>query len=244
MKLLHENQHVLHIGSLKAKDRLVVISHNKNIGLIPVTDQHFNQCILRSTCILVFIHQHILELFLVLGKDLSVVFENTNDPVDHVIKVVPLLVLHHFLELLKFLDGSLQLGHLVFFGIEQFHFQVAGIELARFSFIDVFIPGRKVVEVCLDGIQDQVCSPALPLHAAEQLAEVLGFKIYITAVPFQRMVFGKLVDQFPQQGNRFQIGDGFQAIFFKIREVILDDLVAEGMIGMDVDLVSVWSNHF
>ena len=58
------------------------------------------------------------------------------------------------------------------------------------------------------------------------------------------MVFRELVDQFPEQGNRFQIGDGFQAVFFKISQVVLDDLVAEGMIGMDVDLVSIWANHF
>ena len=201
MKLLHENQHVLHIGSLKAKDRLIVITHNKNIRLIPVTDQHFNQCILGSTGILVFIHQHILELFLVLGKDLPVVLENINDPVDHVIKVIPLVVLHHFLELLKFLDSSFQFGHLVLFGIEQLHFQVAGIELSGFSFIDILIPCRKVVEVCIDGIQDEVCTPTLPLHAAEQLAKIFCFKIDITAVSFQRMIFWKLVNQLTQQGN-------------------------------------------
>ena len=201
MKLLHENQHVLHIGSLKAKDRLIVITHNKNIRLIPVTDQHFNQCILGSTGILVFIHQHILELFLVLGKDLPVVLKNIDDPVDHVIKVIPLVVLHHFLKLLKFLDRSLQLGHPVLFGIEQLHFQVAGIELSGFSFIDVLFSCRKVVEVCLDGIQNKVCSPTLPLHAAEQLAKIFCLKIDITAVSFQRMIFWKLVNQLTQQGN-------------------------------------------
>ncbi len=96
----------------------------------------------------------------------------------------------------------------------------------------------------MDRIQDQVCRPAFPLHAAEELAEVLCFKIHITAVPFQGMVFGELVDQFPHQGNRFQIGDGFQAVFFKIREVILDDLIAKRMIGMDVDLVGIRADDF
>ena len=53
--------HVLHVGSLETINALVIITHYKYIWFVPVIDQQFNQPVLCSAGILVFIHQYILE---------------------------------------------------------------------------------------------------------------------------------------------------------------------------------------
>ena len=52
----------------------VIVAHHKHVGFIPVVDEQVNQLVLYTAGILVFIHQYILEFFLVGRKQVPVLF--------------------------------------------------------------------------------------------------------------------------------------------------------------------------
>src|SRR5512138_3624976 len=80
--------HILHVRTLESINTLVIVTNNKNIGLVPIIDEQLNDAVLCAAGILVFIHQEVEKLFLVLSKKILIFFKSFDDPIDHVIKIV------------------------------------------------------------------------------------------------------------------------------------------------------------
>ena len=107
-----EIEDVFDVCTTETINALIIITNYKDIGLLtPIIDQQFNQHILRSAGILVFIHQNILILFLVIGQQVWVFFKCPDHPIDHVVKIITVTHTHHLLKAIVFVDGGPQFFH-------------------------------------------------------------------------------------------------------------------------------------
>src|SRR5258708_8373470 len=101
-----EFAHILHVGSLEPIDALVVVTYYKDIGLVPIADEQADQPVLGAAGILVFVDQDILIPFMVAGQELFVLFKGPNYPINHIVKTIPLLLLHQSLQSAKSLTPA------------------------------------------------------------------------------------------------------------------------------------------
>ena len=94
---------------------------------------------------------------------------------------------------------------LFFFFFQLIFFQIAGFILFDGFFIYEFIAGWKVSEIFVDFLLMNSGVHAFTFHGAEQRLQVIDLVIYIAAVSFQGMVFGKAIDQFFEQMRFFPV---------------------------------------
>ena len=71
------------------------------------------------------------------------------------------------------------------------YFEITGIELFEFSFVDEFFTVGKVGNILINFFIDISGCPAFSFHGAEKLLQVIDLKIYIAAITFQPMIFWK-----------------------------------------------------
>ena len=83
--LLFEAEDILNIGAAKAVDTLVVIAHHADIAVSP--RQQAGQQILQMIGILIFVHQHITELPLIVLAHLRMALQQLHRQQNDVVKV-------------------------------------------------------------------------------------------------------------------------------------------------------------
>ena len=83
--LLFKIQDILDIGPPEAVDGLIVIAHHAEVPTAP--RQQACEQILQMVCVLILVHQHVAELFLVIVQHLRLLLQQRYSVVDDVIKV-------------------------------------------------------------------------------------------------------------------------------------------------------------
>ncbi len=147
--------------------------------------------------------------------------------------------MHHFLEAREFAYGRAEFFHAVCFRLQGIRFQVARVVFLRFLFIDVFIARGQVGQVCIDPCFDEFRRPAFALHRAEQVFQVVDLVVYVAPVAFEGVAVGEAIDQLLVHLHAFQFGHGVQGGFLEGARIFLDHFVAEGVEGVDADLVGI-----
>ena len=84
-EVLLERQHVTHVGSAPAVDRLIVVTHHAEVRM-PGGEQ-LHEAILRRVCVLKLVHQHVLESLLPVGESLRVLPEQRERVEQQVVEV-------------------------------------------------------------------------------------------------------------------------------------------------------------
>ena len=84
--------------ALKFINGLVVIADNKNIGVIPKANQLRQNFILRAIRVLIFIHQKVKVLLLIIAQKKLKFLKSINHPKYHVIKIVAAMPPQYFLK--------------------------------------------------------------------------------------------------------------------------------------------------
>ena len=222
---------------------MVIIAHNEDVGLVPVVDEELHDAVLCAGGILVLVDEYVLVLFLVIAKEVLVAFKAFDHPVDHIVEVVAVAGTHHLLELLELVAGGTQLFHLfpLFLDLVQAH--VALFKFLGGALADVFVAVGEVVEVLVYFLADIIAGPAFALHEAEEGLEAVDLEIYVAPVALEGVVLAEAVYKLLHQLDAFEVADGVEGGLFKEAEVVLYDVVAEGVEGVDVDLVGVGADE-
>src|SRR3974390_2279835 len=93
-----------------------------------------------------------------------------------------------------------------------------------------------------DTVINELRGPSFPFHCAEQTVQVLYFKIYIAAIAFQQMIFGKCIYQLFKKIDTLKIRNGIKCCLFKQAKVILDHIIAKSVICIDVNFICISAN--
>src|SRR6185369_11149058 len=176
--------HVFYVSTLETVDTLIIIANNKYIWFIPIIDQQLNHPVLRSARILVFVNQYVKKLFLVLSKQVFIFFKSFYHPIDHVIKIIAVPLAHHFLKSIKFIYCCPQSFHSFFFFFNTVFFQVTGIEVFIFSFVNKFIPVWRIIYILINFLINKRGRPAFSFHSAEKPVQIFDLIINITTISF------------------------------------------------------------
>ena len=153
---------------MKTVNALVVVAHHEEIGFIlPVAHEQFHDLVLGATGVLVFVDQDVLELFLIAEQDIGFGFEQPDDPVDHVVEIVPVFLIEQGLVDGEAIDGGFEFFHPLYF-ILAFYGELM-IAFFAFAFVVEAIGfWDHLLDVSVDLLMQPFDFPAFAFDGGEQ----------------------------------------------------------------------------
>ena len=105
--------------------------------------------------------------------------------------------------------------HFFFFFFNLIFFQITGIKLFVFSFVNKFITVWKILQVFINFLIDKWSRPSFSFHGTEKFIQVMNLKIYVAPIALERMVFWKWIYELFKELYFFKFGNGIKRCFFK-----------------------------
>lgn len=143
------------------------------------------------------------------------------------------------LELAELVAGGTELFHLFLLLLDLVQAHVALFIVLGGALADVFVAVGEVIYVFVYFPADIIAGPAFALHEAEEGLQAGDLEIYVAPVALEGVILAEAVYKLLHQLNAFEVADGVEGGLFKEAEVVLDNVVAKGVEGVDINLVGI-----
>ena len=85
----------------------------------------------------------------------ELLLEGADHPIDHIVKIIAVPLVHDLLEVIKFINGCAKFFHPLRFFANFIFLQITRVELLIFPFVDEFIAKRQIGQVFINTFIDK-----------------------------------------------------------------------------------------
>ena len=232
-----EVNHGIEAGPLELVDGLIVVAYDENVGVFPVVGEVADDAVLAAVGVLKLVDEEVAVALLVAEQQARVVMEGAQYPTDHVAVVVAALGPEGLLVLGEEGYAAGELGHTLTLFVDLAGHGVAGLLVAVLLFVGKVGVGVEPVDVGGDALLELVFGPVFGLHLGEEILQVVFVVVGLVVAKAEGVGLGQAVHQLADDTDAFQLGEGLQSGAAEVVQVVLDDVAAEAVEGVDTDPV-------